>query len=104
MQREPNRQIEDDADHGGGDRRQRTRKALVAAQPLDERRAEKDPEKARRERDPGREQSAKRAGQHRRQRAGIAIGGHEADELKHHDQRTRRGLGHTEAIQHFAWA
>ena len=52
--------------------------------------------------DPGRQQSAERRRQHRRQRAGIAIGGHEADELQHHDQRARRGLGHAEAVEHLA--
>ena len=47
MQREPDRQIENHADHGGGDRRQRARQSLVAAQGFDERRAEEDPEEAR---------------------------------------------------------
>ena len=76
--------------------------ALVAAQRLDVGRAEEDPEEAGDEGDPGRQQSAKRGRQHRRQRAGIAIGGHEADELQHHDQRARRGLGHAEAVEHLA--
>ena len=100
--REPDRQIEDHADHRGGDRRQRAREPLVAAQRLDEGRAEEDPEEAGDEGDPGRQQSAERGRQHRRQRAGIAIGGHEADELQHHDQRARRGLGHAEAVEHLA--
>ena len=38
----------------------------------------------------------------RAQRAGIAEGGHEADELQDHDQRTRRRLGHAEAVEHLA--
>ena len=35
-------------------------------------------------------------------RAGIAEGGHEAHELQDHDQRSGRGLGHAEAVQHLA--
>ena len=102
VQREPDREVQDHADHRGGDRRQRAGERLVAAQPLDEGRAEEDPEEARREGHPGREQAAERAGQHRRQRAGIAEGGQEADELQHHDQRPGRGLGHAEAVEHLA--
>ena len=76
---------------------------LVAAQRLDEGRAEEDPQEARHEGHPGGEQAA----QARRRAAGgsapgIAEGAHEADELDHHDQRPRRGLGHAEAVQHLA--
>ena len=87
MQREPDREVEDHADDGGGDRAERAGEALVAAQALDVGGADEDPEEAGRERDPGRKQSAERRCKHRRQPAGIAIGGHEANELKHHDQR-----------------
>ena len=65
-------------------------------------RAEEDPEEARRERHPGREQAAERAGEQRRQRAGIAKRRHEADELQHHDQRAGRRLRHAEAVEHLA--
>ena len=78
------------------------RQRLVVAQPLDEGRAEPDPQKARHEGPPGREQPAQRAGEQRRQRAGIAVGGHEADELHDHDQRARRRLGHAEPVEHLA--
>ena len=60
VQREPDREVEDHADHRGGDRRQRAGERLVAAQRLDEGRAEEDPEEARREGHPGREQPAER--------------------------------------------
>ncbi len=72
VQREPDREVEDHADHGGRDRTERPGEALVAAQELDVGRTEEDPEEARREGDPGREQPAQRAGEHRRQAAGIA--------------------------------
>ncbi len=63
-----------DADHRRRDRRQRAGQRLVAAQRLDEGRAEEDPEEARRERHPGGEQAAERAGEQRRQRARVAEG------------------------------
>src|SRR6266481_3494881 len=62
VQREPDRQIEDHADDGGGNGGQRAGKSLVAAQGLDERRAQKDPEEAGREGDPRRQQPAKGSG------------------------------------------
>jgi hypothetical protein len=74
----------------------------VAAQPLDERRAEEDPQEAGREGHPGGEQAAERPGEHRRQPAGLAEGAHEADELGDHDQRPGRRLGHAEPVEHLA--
>ena len=61
VDREPDREVEDDADHRGGDRGERAVERLVAAQHLDEGRAEEDPQEARDEGDPGREQPAERA-------------------------------------------
>ncbi|MET0631870.1 MAG: hypothetical protein ABWY92_13505, partial [Xanthobacteraceae bacterium] len=46
VQGKPHREIQDDADHGGGDGTQRRAQCLVGAQGLDEGRAEEDPEKA----------------------------------------------------------
>jgi hypothetical protein len=102
VEREPDRQVEDDPDDSGGDPGQRTGERLVVAQPFDERRAEADPQKARDKGGPGREQPAERARQHRRQRAGVAVGRHEADELHDHDQGARRRLRHTEPVEHLA--
>ena len=34
--------------------------------------------------------------------SGIAVGGEEADELEHHDQRSGRGFGKAEAVEHLA--
>ena len=55
-------EVEDDADHRGGDGGERAGQRLVAAQRFDVGRAEEDPEEARREGHPGREQTAERAG------------------------------------------
>ena len=65
VQGEPDREVEDDADHRRRDRRQRRAQGAVAAQPLDEGRAEEDPQEARHEGDPGGEQPAEGAGQER---------------------------------------
>ena len=100
VQREPDRQIEDDADHGGGDGGERAGQPPVGAQLLDERRAGENPQHRRHERDPGRHRGAEDAGRHRRERRGIAEGGEEADELRHQDQRAGRGLGEAEAVDH----
>ncbi len=43
MQREPDRQVEDDADHGRGDGGERAGQPLVGAQLLDERRTGENP-------------------------------------------------------------
>ena len=102
MHGKPDGQIEDHTDDGGGDRAQRTRQRLVVAQPLNVGRAQKDPQEAGRERDPGCEQPAEHPGSERRERAGIAKRPHKADELQHHDQRAGRCFRHAEAVQHFA--
>jgi hypothetical protein len=52
MQAKPEREIGDDADDRRGDRGQRRRQRLVAAQRLDVGRAEEDPQEARREGNP----------------------------------------------------
>jgi hypothetical protein len=44
VNREPDREVEHDPDHRGGDRGERPRERLVAAHHLDERRAEEDPQ------------------------------------------------------------
>ena len=74
----------------------------VLAQPLDVGRAEEDPEEARRERDPGGEQRPERSGEQWVERAGSPIGGNEAHELQHEDERPRRRLGQPQAIDHLA--
>ena len=102
MQREPDREIQDDADDRGGDAGERARQRLVVAQALDKGRAEPDPQPTRHEGRPGREEAAQGAGEQRRQRAGIAVGGHKADELHDHDQGARRRLGHAEPVEHLA--
>jgi hypothetical protein len=102
MQRKPERQIQDHADHGCRDAGERTGKRLVVAQSLDERRAETDPEKAGHKGAPGREQPTKDTGQHGGKRAWIAIGGKKAHKLDHHDQRSRRSFRHAEPVEHLA--
>ena len=101
MQREPDRQVEDDADHRRGDRGERAGQPPVAAQLLDERRAGENPQHRRHEGDPGGHRRAEHAGGDRRERRGVAEGGEEADELRHQDQRARRGLGKAEPVDHF---
>ena len=46
VEREPDRQVEDHADHGGRDRGERVREGAAAAQPFDIGSAEEDPEEA----------------------------------------------------------
>ena len=63
VQREPDGEVEDHADHRRGDRGERARQALVGAQLLDERRAGEDQQHRRHEGDPGGERRAEhRAG------------------------------------------
>ena len=102
MDRKPDGEIEYDADYGSCDRRQCGIQGVVGAQDFDERSAEEDPKKARRESDPGREQTAKRSGQQRRKGSGITIRRHEGHELQDHDQRPRCRLGHAETVEHLA--
>ncbi len=45
VEREPNRKVEDDTHHGGGDGRQHRRKRFVAQQRFDVGRAQEDPQK-----------------------------------------------------------
>ncbi len=102
VEREPHGEVEDDADHGRRDPRQRGAKRPVAAQVLDIGCAEKDPQEARGEGDPGGDDRTDHAGQHRVQRAGVAVRPHETDELHDLNEGTGSGLGHSEAVQHFA--
>ena len=51
---------------------------------------------------PGGEQPAERRREQRVERAGVAVGAEEADELGDHDQRPGRRLGHAEAVEHLA--
>ena len=76
---------------------------LVAAQGLDERGAQEDPQEAGHERHPGGQQAAQRSGHHRIEPARITEGGHEPDELRDHDERAGRRLRHAQAVQHLAW-
>ena len=101
VQREPDRQIEDDADHRGGDGGERAGEPPVAAQFLDERRAGEDPQHRRHEGHPGGQRRAEQAGDERRERRRLAESGEEADELRHQDQRARRRLGKAERVDHF---
>ena len=74
--------------------------AAVAAQPLDVRRAEEDEDEAGDEGDPGGEQRAEDGGHPRVERAGVAVGAEERDELHDHDQRAGRRLGERQAAHH----
>src|SRR5262245_29041282 len=100
VDREPDGEVQDYADHRRGNGGERGIERLVAPQRLDKRRPEENPEKAGGERHPGGEQAAERSGHHGRERTGIAVRRNEAHELQHHDQRPRSGLGHSETIEH----
>src|ERR1051326_1812688 len=86
VHREPDCEVENDADDRRGDRRERRIQGLVVAQLLGEGRAEEDPEETRHEGGSGGEQAAERAGECGRKRAGITVGAHERDELQDLDQ------------------
>src|SRR3990172_8538757 len=100
VQSKPHRQIEDDADHGCGDRRERDGEHDVAAHVLDVGSAQEDKEEGRRKRGPHRDQRAQRPGRDGIQTAGVAKRSQEADELSHHNQRPRRRLRKAEAVEH----
>ncbi len=102
MQREPQREVGDDAHDRRGDHRQRRRQIAVLPQAFDVGRAEKDPDEARHEGDPGDEDRAERAGEHRGEGARLLMRGVEADETQHQDQRPRRRLCERQAIDHVA--
>ena len=74
----------------------------VAAQFLDVRAAQKNPEKAGRERRPSGEQCAQRGREQRRQTLRVLPSAHEADELQDHDERSRRRFGETKSVHHLA--
>ena len=100
VQREPDRQIEDDADHRGGDGGERAREPPVGAQLLDERRAGENPQHGGREGDPGGHGRAEHARGDRRERRGVAEGREEAHELRDQDQRPGRGLREAKPVDH----
>ena len=85
MQREPEAQVQDHADHCGGDAGKRSGKARVCAQALDIGRANEDPEEAGREGRPQRDGSAEQAESERRL-ATFAEAGKEAHELGHQNE------------------
>src|SRR5262245_23507825 len=64
--------------------------------------AEEDPKEARREGDPRGKQPAEGSREHWRKSAWIPKRRHEAHELEHHDQWSRRRLRHAQTIEHFA--
>ena len=100
VQHEPEREVEDHADHRGGDRGERARKPVVGAQLLDERRAGEDQQHRRHEGDPGRQCGTDDAGGDGRERLGGAIGAEKADELRHLDERPGQGFGQAQAVHH----
>ena len=92
----------DHAHHGGGDPGQRAGQGTVAAQPLDVRRSEQDEQEAGHEGDPGGQQRSQDRRHPRVQRARRAVGADERDELDHHHQRPRGGLGEGQTAHHLA--
>jgi hypothetical protein len=102
VQAEPDREVEDHAHDRRGDRREGGAQGPVASQRLDVRRTEKDPQKARHERDPHRDERADHACQHRRHPARVPVGAQEADELHDHDQGTGCGLRQPEPVEHLS--
>ena len=59
-------------------------------------------EEAGSERRPRGDHRAQHTGRHGREVAGVLVRADEPDELEHHDERARRGLGETEADHHLA--
>ncbi len=103
MEGEPDAKIQNDSHDGRRDAGKGGAQRAVAAQKLDVRGTQKDPEEAWDERDPGRHDRAQDSGHHRIEPVKQTVGSHEADELEHHDERPRGGLGHAQAVQHLAW-
>jgi len=100
VQREVDRQVGDDADDGGGDPRQGGGQVGVASEPLDVRRPDEDEQEAGDERHPRRQQGAEHRSGPRVDRAGVAVGAEERDELHDHDQWPGCHLGKPEAAHH----
>ena len=99
MEREPQRQVGDDSDHRRRHRGQRGAQARARAQPVDVGRAGEDPQKARREGRPQRDDGARDAPP---ERAAVPRGGEKADEAGDQDERSGRRFGQTQPVHHLA--
>ena len=102
VQGKEHREVGDDADDRRGDAGQRRREGVVAAEPLDVGGPGEDEDEARHERDPGGQERREDRGCPGVEGAGRAVGTDESDELHHHDEWTRSGLGQGEASHHLA--
>ena len=104
VQGEPDGEVQDHADDRGGDGAPAPRAKALLARSASTNGA---PRKIQRKQGVKVTQVVRRppsvAGQQRRQGTGLAEGGQKADELRDHDQRPGRRLGHAEAVQHLAW-
>ena len=97
MQREPDRQIENDADHRRGHRGKSARQSRHVLQALDIGRARHDPQEARHESHP---KSDDRRGHAAPKAAGETMARHVANEFGDQDQRPGRRLGEAETVDH----
>ena len=97
---EEGRQVGDDAHHGRGDAGQGRGEVRVVSQPLDVRRPEQHEQEARHERHPADQQRREHGRDPRVERARVAVGAEEGDELDHHDQRTGGRLGERQSAHH----
>ena len=102
MQGKPQRQIGDHPDHRRGNRRQCRLQRGDPLEPVHPRRAGEYPQEAGSEGYPGGESRTQQACDQRRKRAGITPGSEKAGELRHHDQRPRRGFSQPQPVGHFA--
>ncbi len=89
MQREPDSEVRDHADHAGGDCRQSAGQCRMGPQPLNDWRTQEHEHEAWRERHPERQHRGDDAARRAGQWPGRPKAGEEADELQNQDQRTR---------------
>jgi uncharacterized membrane protein len=99
---EEQRQVEDDADHGGGDGGQRRGELEVVVGRFDQRAAGQDEDEGRQEGEPGDQRGRHRAGQKQAVRTEhrLDVAADEADKGHHHDQRPGRGFAQRQAVDH----
>ena len=95
-------QVQDHADHGGGDAGQRRVQAAPSPQSLDVGRAQEDPQEAGSEGGPHRDRRPQGAGDLGRESSRVAKGAEVPDEFGDHDERSRCRLRQAQAVEHVA--
>jgi drug/metabolite transporter (DMT)-like permease len=99
---EEQRQVEDHADHGGGDGGERGGEFEIVVGRLDQRPAGQDEDEGRQEGEPGHQHAATAPARNRLSGPNnrLHVAADKADEGHHHDQRPRRGFTQRQPVDH----